>query len=167
MIQTIFKSFFPGEAVAQPFAELGVVRRFLVCPVNESQAKPAKKRALLVIAGILLLGLSVVALLRFFALPDDLCANDNLRESISPNGTLKAVLFRRACGATTAYSTQVSILPASRKLPDEAGNVFVVGGELLVVVRWLDDRHLSISGGGAPTAFKHLSAFNGVQVTYD
>ena len=133
----------------------------------ESQAKPTKNRTLLVIAGILLFALPVAALLWLFASPSDLCANDNLRESVSPNGTLKAVLFRRDCGATTSYSTQVSILPTSRQLPNEAGNVFIVGGEPLVVVRWLDDRHLSISGGGAATAFKHVSAFNGVQITYD
>ena len=135
--------------------------------MNESQAKPTKSRALLVIAGVLLLAAPVAALLWFFALPGDLCANDNLRESISPNGALKAVLFRRDCGATTSYSTQVSILPASHQLPNEAGNVFVVSGEPIVVVRWIDDQHLSISGGGASTAFVHLTDFRGVRITYD
>jgi hypothetical protein len=53
----------------------------------------------------------------------------------------------------------------SLKLPNEAGNVFVVGGEPIVVVRWTDDRHLSISSGGASTAFVHLSDFRGVRIT--
>ena len=135
--------------------------------MNESQAKPTKSRTLLVIVGVSLIALPVAALLWFFAFPSDLCANDNLRETLSPNGALKAVLFRRDCGATTSYSTQLSILPASRKLPNEAGNVFVVGGEPSVVVRWLDDTHLNISVGLATTAFKHLSTFNGVQIHYD
>lgn len=30
-----------------------------------------------------------------------------------------------------------------------------------LVVRWLDDRHLSVSGGGAAAAFNHLPTFLG------
>jgi len=128
--------------------------------VNESPAKKSKSRIPLLILGVVLLALpmsALLALLWFSALPDNLCANDNLRESVSPNGALKAVLFRRDCGATTSSSTHVSILTATRKLPNEGGNVFVVGGEPLVVVRWIDDRHLSISGGGSATAFNQAS----------
>lgn len=40
---------------------------------------------------------------------------------------MRAVVFERDCGATTDFSTQVSVLPRRAKLPDEAGNVFVAG----------------------------------------
>src|SRR6478672_7407977 len=74
---------------------------------------------------------------------------------VAPNGTLKAVTFRRDCGATTRYSVQVSILPAKKPLSNEGGNVFVASGEPSIVVRWIGDRHLSISGGGgSPGVFK-------------
>jgi hypothetical protein len=101
-----------------------------------------------------------------FAFPD-LCENDQATETFAPNGKLKAVSFRRACGATTGYSTQVSILAASKRLPNKSGNIFVVGGEPSVVVRWIDDHHLSISGGGAATSFRHESEFQGIKITYD
>lgn len=135
--------------------------------MNESHTKQQGGRRLFVVVGVTFLALIITVLLRFFAFPEDFCTNDNLRESVSPNATIKAVLFRRDCGATTTYSTQVSILPVSRKLPNESGNVYVAGGEPTVIVRWIDDRHLSISGGGAATVFKHLSVFAGVQITYD
>src|SRR5262245_12187443 len=82
-----------------------------------------------------------------------LCANAQVAEDISPDGKLKAVTFRRDCGATTKESLQVSILPAGKSLPNEAGNVFVASGTPIVVVRWISARHLSISGG-ASGAFK-------------
>lgn len=137
--------------------------------MNESEAKPTKTRTLLVIGGVLLLAVGGFALFIYFLFPsvDDLCANDNLVEMVSPNGQLKAVTFRRDCGATTEYSTHVSILPTSRKLPNEAGNVFVQSRESIVVVRWLDDHHLSISGGGASTAIVHHTDFRGIRITHD
>ena len=124
---------------------------------------------LLVLGGVLLVAVGGFALFIYFLWPsvDDLCANDNLAETVSPNGQLKAVTFRRDCGATTTYSTHVSILPVSRKLPNEAGNVFAQSREPMVIVRWFDDHHLSISGGGAGTAHLHLTDFRGVRITYD
>jgi carboxymethylenebutenolidase len=47
----------------------------------------------------------------------------------SPGAELKAVIFSRDCGATTGFSTQVSVLPPSATLrASDAGNVFVVEG---------------------------------------
>jgi len=125
-----------------------------------------KNRTRVAISGVLLVALCGAALLWFFAFPDDLCANDNLRESISPKRTLKAVVFRRNCGATTGFSTQVSILSLSRKLPDDGGNIFIVEGEPEVVVRWVDDRQLNVFLRGSAEVFQQLFEFNGVQVNY-
>lgn len=41
------------------------------------------------------------------------CGNDEVREFLSPNGRVKAVVFRRNCGATTSHSTHVSVLRAT------------------------------------------------------
>jgi hypothetical protein len=54
-----------------------------------------------------------------------MCANDLLTEIPSPDGALKAVVFQRDCGATTSFSTQISILWTNRPLPNETGNLFV------------------------------------------
>ena len=76
------------------------------------------------------------------------CANQLLNDVPSPGGARHAVVFQRDCGATTAFSTQVSILPAGTTLPDISGNVFVAdtdhgraqrgpGGGPRVSVRWI------------------------------
>lgn len=97
---------------------------------------------------------------------DDMCGNDQVVEVVSPNGQLKAVTFRRDCGATTGYSTQLSILPVSRALPNGGGNVFISREDPVLTVRWIDDRHLRISGD-TQTQFLHSSESHGVQITYD
>jgi hypothetical protein len=134
----------------------------------KAEPKHSKKKILLIQGLILLVLLAPVVIPVGFLFPseDDLCGNDNLVETVSPNGHLKAVTFRRNCGATTAYSTQVSILPAPQQLPNKGGNIFAQVHEPIILVRWLDDSHLTISGGDAGTAF-HLTNFGGVLITYD
>lgn len=41
---------------------------------------------------------------------DDICGNKIIQEIPSPNRKLKAVIFTRDCGATTGFSTQISLL---------------------------------------------------------
>lgn len=53
------------------------------------------------------------------------CDNSVRNDVVSPDGRWHAVVFQRSCGASTAASTQVSVLPADRALPNSAGNVFV------------------------------------------
>ena len=52
------------------------------------------------------------------------CANERLADRPSPDGRWHAVVFQRACGATTGFSTQVSVLPAGDSLRNEGGNAF-------------------------------------------
>lgn len=69
--------------------------------------------------------LVIVALkLSSYVLDALLCENKLLQETPSPDGTLKAVLFERNCGATTAYSYQISVLPGNAQLPNSPGNAF-------------------------------------------
>jgi hypothetical protein len=55
----------------------------------------------------------------------DLCENQPLQEVPSPDGKLSAILFQRSCGATTGYSTHVSIVTAEEDVPEGGGNAFV------------------------------------------
>jgi hypothetical protein len=55
----------------------------------------------------------------------DLCGNTIEKEVYSPNHLKRAVVFERDCGAATGFSTQVSILDCSDKLPNEGGNTLV------------------------------------------
>lgn len=59
------------------------------------------------------------------SLSQDMCGNEIYKESLSPDGKFKAVVFSRDCGATTGLSTQISILPVGDDLDNEAGNIFV------------------------------------------
>jgi hypothetical protein len=82
------------------------------------------------------------------------CGNEVLQDVPSPDGRRHAVTFERDCGATTDFSTQVSVLTKARSIAG-GGNVFVVdsdhgkaaagpGGGPNVTVRWVDARTLEI-----------------------
>lgn len=90
---------------------------------------------------------------------DSGCENAVLSDAPSPDGRRHAVVFERDCGATTGFSTQVSVLPSGRA-PSGGGNVFVAdgdhgraaaagpGGGPRVAVRWLDRRTLEVRYDG-------------------
>ncbi|MCC5853421.1 MAG: hypothetical protein JJU30_11325 [Alkalimonas sp.] len=76
-----------------------------------------------------------------------MCANEVHAEIISPNQRYKAVIFQRDCGATTDFSTQISILKAEAKLPNKSGNIFVARGHpehFPHPIRWLSNTELFI-----------------------
>lgn len=55
---------------------------------------------------------------------EPVCRNEIIREALSPDGEMKATLFRRACGGPTGESSQISILPAD-KTETGKGNAFI------------------------------------------
>jgi hypothetical protein len=94
-----------------------------------------------------------------------LCENDEVRTSASPDGTLSAVVFRRSCGATTGFSTHVSVIQRQASLPDDPGNALTVGGEQPVQVIWQDPAHLLISGFKEPV-FKRMAKVGAIQIAF-
>ena len=65
------------------------------------------------------------------------CENMIIDRVDSPSGEHQAVLFDRNCGATSGFSSQVSVIRSGTELPDQAGNVFVaVKGEDAVAAPW-------------------------------
>jgi hypothetical protein len=93
---------------------------------------------------ILLFLLFFVGLLMPGCFLDDLCGNNPLSEAISPDGKYKAVLFQRDCGATTDFSTQISILKKDQALANSGANTFATGNSQDIRYHWLDDDHLVI-----------------------
>jgi hypothetical protein len=78
----------------------------------------------------------------------DMCGNIVYQEIPSPDGQYKVVVFERDCGATTDFSTQVSILGAAQELSNVSGNIFVMDGHpdsTNVQVEWEGDQAVSIS----------------------
>lgn len=70
-----------------------------------------------------------------------MCGNQPLARVPSPDRQLDAVLFERDCGATTGFSTQVTVLAHGSELPNEPGNIGAV-----------DDNHGAVpqGPGGGP-----------------
>ena len=87
----------------------------------------------------------------------DLCGNQIVSRVNSPDGKLSAVLFQRDCGATTGFSTQISIVPVGQALSG-AGNVFQA-----------DDDHGSATAAdwGGPWADLHWISSDQLRVRYD
>ena len=55
----------------------------------------------------------------------DPCGNDEVVRVPSPDVKFEAVIFQRDCGATTDFSTQISVLPKGTSLPKAGGNVYI------------------------------------------
>jgi hypothetical protein len=97
----------------------------------------------------------------------EMCANEPVASVLSPSGANKAVVFTRDCGATTSWSTQVSILRGSEQLPNEAGNTLVVEGKAPVQVTWTSESTVTLRGTSEAKRFKKEGAVNGVSVVYE
>ena len=106
------------------------------------------------------------------------CGNELLSETRSPDGKLKAIMFQRDCGATTGFSTQISILSVDEKLPNEGGNVFVAdsdhgaapsgrGGGPIVEVHWLNESELLIKHDSRARVFHSEQSLGRVKIRYE
>ena len=115
------------------------------------------KKAWLILIGSLV---SLVTILTLFTYTiqiafDGMCGNKFLSEKSSPDRIYRAVVFQRDCGATTGFSTQVSILKAEERLPNQSGNLFIadtdrgkapsgIGGGPDVRISWIDPRSIRL-----------------------
>ncbi|HEY3040583.1 MAG TPA: hypothetical protein VGJ66_17730 [Pyrinomonadaceae bacterium] len=106
------------------------------------------------------------------------CGNDLVKEVRSPGGKMKAVVFQRDCGATTGFSTQVSLLSSNESLPNESGNVFVATtdhgnapagawGGPIVEASWTDDSHLLLRYDKRAGLSKREESLGNVSVRYE
>lgn len=107
---------------------------------------------------------------------DDGCGNSIIQDLPSPDGHRHAVVFERDCGATTPFSTQVSIVPSVRDARG-SGNVFTAdtdhgkapsgpGGGPAVGVRWIDRRTLEIRYHPAARTFGREVRHDDIDIRY-
>ena len=105
------------------------------------------------------------------------CANRVISIFVSPDGRRQAVIFERDCGATTGFSTQVSVLPRWSRLRNVAGNILIAdsdhgaapegpGGGPRVDVAWEGRTKLLISFHRRARVFRARHRMNGVSVRY-
>lgn len=121
-------------------------------------------------AGLILLSLGIPAGC------SDLCRNTIVKVVKAPDGQHTAALFRRDCGSTTGFSTQLSVLTPGDKVTGD-GNAFVADdnhGEAAVGawqgswadVRWITPDHLLIRYAAKSRIFKRTTEVPGVRITY-
>jgi hypothetical protein len=94
-----------------------------------------------------------------------------LAEAISPGNQKRAVLFQRDCGATTGFSTNISILDHNQALPHSAGNVFVGDGNhgavvMDVHIHWESRDHLVVNLQALARVFRQDTDAKGVRISY-
>ncbi|MCE2570046.1 DUF5412 family protein [Motilimonas eburnea] len=92
-------------------------------------------------------GIPAILAIMFIVITSDLCGNEKYAEVLSPNKEYKAVIFQRDCGATTGFSTHISLLDVNKELGNEAGNIFVIEGlanQVAPNIRWISDFQLNI-----------------------
>jgi hypothetical protein len=79
---------------------------------------------------------------------------------------MKAVVFKRGCGATVGFNTQVSVLSAEAALPNTEGNVLVIDGAVPLDLHWESDYSLQIAGTLSSRIFKQERVVASVRITY-
>jgi hypothetical protein len=105
-----------------------------------------------------------------------MCRNRPLSEHPSPDGALKVVVFERDCGATTDFTTQATLIPASAGLPEAGGNLFVAdpgkapraawGGPSLDV-QWLGPRRVALFHDGTAGVSLAETQLGDVSIVYN
>jgi len=100
-----------------------------------------------------------------------LCANQDLYERVSPDGHWKYVSFERNCGAAAADNLEISILPVSKKLPDDGGNAFIAdynhgATTYTPKAQWLSARQLQITYSGKARVYKKEHKVGPIDISY-
>jgi hypothetical protein len=106
------------------------------------------------------------------------CGNDLVKEIRSPGGKMKAVVFQRDCGATTGFSTQVSLLSSNGSLPNDGGNLFIATtdhgnapagawGGPIVEISWTDDANVVLRYDKRASLSKREESLGGVNIHYE
>lgn len=104
------------------------------------------------------------------------CNNHIVRKIRSPDGRHDAVMFQRSCGATTGFTTQVSVV-AHGAAPSGGSNLFVADNDHgktadtpwhgpWADVRWRGPDRLRIVYDANARVFGKAGAEDGVQVEY-
>src|SRR5437867_10594463 len=99
------------------------------------------------------------------------CANEVPSKHLSPDGEWKYVTFDRNCGATTGSNLQVTVLPATAPLPNEAGNTLIADDNhgatgSIAQLEWLAPHTLQITISSKARVFKKESRTYTVEIRY-
>ena len=129
-------------------------------------------KKIVITLGVLIVGVPLVIGGLLIYATRDMCGNEMYAEELSPDKKYKAVIFQRDCGATTGFSTQISIIGANDELENESGTIFIIDGHPDSVspeIRWLSNAELSIEkilNGSEYKAEKSWGFLSTIKVSY-
>lgn len=106
----------------------------------------------------------------------DTCENTVASRLLSPDGTHAAILFQRDCGATTGYSTQISVVDHG-DVPTGSGNAFRADDNHGVApvgdwqgpwadMKWVAPNRLLIRYASKSRIFEQAGEVKGVYIDY-
>jgi hypothetical protein len=127
------------------------------------------KMTVLQIGGVVLPMALVICGFLCWAFGRGMCGNEVVHQVYSPNGRYKVIVFERNCGATTGYTTHISVLGSNTSLGGRVGNVLGADGHpdlFELEVEWQDDTLFVIQhdAGFVPVFAK--DKVRGIQVQY-
>ncbi|WP_419536476.1 DUF5412 family protein [Endozoicomonas sp.] len=129
-----------------------------------------KKRFWMMTLASIVIAISVIGIVILLLV--DMCGNETFETMLSPDGVRKAVIFQRDCGATTDFSTQISIIGGADDLVNESGNIYIVAGhpkESAPVISWQGNDVLIIHRDLDGSEFNAVTVLKGdgrVKVVY-
>jgi len=123
--------------------------------------KTLKCTALTITPIVIILGLVIT-----YVAPD-MCANEIYNEITSPDTNNKIVLFERNCGATTGFSSQISIIKNNENLKNDTGNIYIAKGKPLNFhIKWTSNADVYISTNSTQI-YKQETTLNNINVHYN
>lgn len=108
---------------------------------------------------------------------DSMCDNQIISGTELRELNMNVVVFQRDCGATTGYSTQISLLGVGEELPNESGNIFTAdtdhgkapsaeGGGPEVRIEIISGDHVKILHHPNARVFNNQNQWKGVKISY-
>ncbi|MEM7482380.1 MAG: hypothetical protein AAF481_14480 [Acidobacteriota bacterium] len=93
------------------------------------------------------------------------CSNTVIAESKSPDGQYSATFFERDCGATTDYSSLISLRESNKDFDTEDVEIVVaIDGRSDIQMQWTSRRSLWIDPGDSEVV-RHNGRWRDVQVS--
>jgi hypothetical protein len=96
------------------------------------------------------------------------CSEEVIGSARSRDGVLTATWFVKDCGATTDFSTGVSVHRSDSTFKDDGDIVFVVKGRGSLSLLWDGPRSLRIECGGCSrqNVFRRVTSLGDVDISY-
>ncbi len=136
--------------------------------MSERRSRFFKAAIGLLVILMIALGVAIYKTDRWYrALVADLCGVTVHRVLPAPDIKVALLEFDVSCGATTGFSTQLSLLPGGSDFDrDKYPPFFIVGGRHNLVVQWTNDGKIEIVIPPNEQVYRQELSANGTAVIY-